>query len=245
MKQFLYVGGIPRCGTMATNFFLHLHDSCFMYTVMNGAHPPDSNFFDKLKQRHANRQYEGQHFSVPRWLSDPHGFEAFSQKKNTEWDMRTVFGLPIIGVREDFTVNYFLKAKQMEPDSTGGRRVRLVFPVRRNVERLFYSQYAMKLQDQHHVKDKADEFVKRLLQAFKDVEKALEEHPDDVLVTNIIDGANCEYECRRLCSWLGLDVSPMQEKWIEHKPPMNMYGQHVRRIVKEIEKTKFYKEHIE
>lgn len=244
MNTFLYVGGIPRAGTMSTNFFIHLNPQCFMYMVMNGSHPPTGNFFDKMKQRHQNGNYDAQRFAVPRWLDDPHGFEQFSQQKNKDWDMRRVYGLPVIGVREDFATDYFLKAKQMEPDSTGGRRVRHVFPVRRNIERLFYSQYEMKLQDQHNVGDKAKEFVRKLKRAFIDVEKALDRHADDVLVTNIIDSDDCEKECRRLMEWIGLPVSDMQEKWIEHKPPMNMYGQHVRQIVAEIEDTKFYKEHI-
>lgn len=246
MKTFLYVGGIPRAGTMSTACFVHLHPSCFMYMVMNGRHPPNQDFYDKLKERHRNGKYDGQRFAVPRHsLDSGKQFEACTEEKNKTWDASRVFALPVIGVREDFATDYFLKAKQMEPSGMGGRMVRHIFPVRRNVERLFYSQYEMKLQDQHHIAGKAKEFVTRLDKAFSSVKDAIKKYSDDVLITNIVDSSDRRRECERITEFLDLDPTELQLKWMEEHPPMNMYGQYVRDIVREIEEHPFYKEYIE
>jgi hypothetical protein len=210
---------------------------------MDGIHPPNKNFLDKLKHRLSGAgTVSPAQFQIPRVETpDQYGIQAYINQKTENVNVNSVFSLPLIGVREDFATNYFFKAKQIEGGSTHGRRVKHIFLVRRNIERLFYSQYDMKLQDQHSIQPKSREFVRRLAQAFAKAHEAVQKHPDDVLVANIVDPHDPEEEYRRILSFLDVEASALQEVWIRERPITNRFGQYVRDITAEIHEHPFYK----
>lgn len=247
---FLYVGGIPRNGTMSCGAFLHLHPRCFIYMVMNGTHPPNRVFYSQLRDRHVSGGvWNGMQYLPPaldKGKPDPFGFSVELRRRNAEADGKEVFTLPVVGVREDFATGYFLRAKSLESsDCIGGRRVKLIFLVRRNIERLYYAQHDMKLQNQRTIKDKAAEFLRKLSSAYMEAEKAIKEHGKDVLVANVVDPPSYEEEYMRICSFLGIEPTPLMRTWIQEHPVTNTFGETVRNVVNEIKKTDFHKKYVE
>jgi hypothetical protein len=248
-KTFLYVGGVPRCGTMHVAAFLYLHSEVYMYLVMGGEHPPHPRFVQKMIERHGSSEAYGIVYNTHErdGTPDPHGFRQLIHTKNKSWTKEQVASVPVLGVREDYAHGYFEKAKECEAaGNTAGRRVRMIVPVRRDTEKLFHSQRDMKLQDQHTIRDKSREFLSKLLSSYDRILKLVQKYPDDVLITNVVDPSDAQYEYYRIMKFVGVTPTFSEEQWtwMKARPVVNKFSELVRDIVMDVKENKFYQDYV-
>jgi hypothetical protein len=248
-KTFLYVGGVPRCGTMHLAAFVYLHEEVYMYLVMGGEHPPHPRFVQKMIERHGTSEGYGIVYNTSErdGTADPHGFQKLILDKNKSWTKNQVQQVPVLGVREDFAHGYFEKAKECEAaGNSDGRRVRMIVPVRRDTEKLFHSQRDMKLQNQHTIRDKSKEFLRSLLSSYDHILKLAKKYPDDVLITNVVDPSDPQYEYYRIMKFLEVTptLSEDQRTWMKARPVVNKFSELIRDIVADVKENEFYQEYV-
>ena len=129
----VYVGGTPGCATMHLAAFLHLNDECFCFNTEGGP-------LASLRDRHSGNNFLGAAFqlSVGGNKSDQNNmYHTVLKEKNETWKTKEVFSKRIIGIRDDTAIQKFLANKKH--GGFEGRRLLLIYPVRRNMEELYWT----------------------------------------------------------------------------------------------------------
>lgn len=247
MKQFVYIGGVPRTGTTGVASFIHLHDDAFIYLATRGAHPGSNpSFYTQLISRHKvyRRDYTGAQFLLPPDVQEDPEYWNFKQMqkyhkicelKNVDWGKDDVDRARIVGIREDFALNYFPNAKK----ESFGRNVRLIFTVRLDLSQLFISQFVMGKLHMGKIPERTDLFIKRMTETYTEAWEMKQKYPDDVLVVSVVDGE--KHNWRRIIEFLDLSPTPEQEAWMDDPPVTNTFGASIRRAVAEVEQHTMHK----
>lgn len=245
MSQFVFIGGYPRAGTCAIAAFLQLHEQAFIYLSTNGPHPNHRDYYKLLQNRHSQGDYwAAEYFFPDKSVPDPYGLGLVIEQKSREWTKEKVFDLEVVGVREDFANEDFKLAK--DKNTIPDRDIKLIFPMRLNVERFFYSQlihHEMQMAfHQSKVPAFMDKFSAQVCKRFTEIQRLRDTYPNDVLVVNVVDGESNGASYRKICEFLNLTPNDNQMKWINDVPFVNSYGQMIRDKLGSIENHQLYKE---
>lgn len=267
MKQFVWVGGIPRCGTMSCSAFLHLNEQCFMYIVTNGRTPgtmySPRDFYSDLRRRHNTGQQNKDYFAA-RFMWSPgeyrgspvrsagNRYSEFLSDKSSEWHSERAFSSAVLGIREDAAHVYFRSCKEhADPVMSDDRKdIRLIFLVRKDYERLFYSTYGTgKLHvSQSNVKEASQQFADSILDTYNHVMRLCRAWPEDICVADIVSGSRMDKQrnYERICDFLALEMDARQMYWARvDQPVTNGLGSIIRSMQEKICEHTFHKEYIE
>jgi hypothetical protein len=240
MNKFVYIGGIPRSGTVAVGVFIHFHEDAFVYQTTGGPPPQHAkeNFINALKHRHTEGNYTPAQYLVPGDRQpDFNEFNDFIEKKNKEWDAEKVFSKKIIGIREDEALDMFIPAKEYIED----REVKFIFPMRMNIKDLIYSQLTRIILG-HELPKKLEIFTARMNKAYDQILKIKTDYPDDVLVVGITDSKDRRVEYSKICDFLDMEPNPLQKKWMENVPVINSFNRAINKTIEQVSNHKFYQE---
>lgn len=240
MNKFVYIGGIPRSGTVAVGVFIHFHEDAFVYQTTKGPPPQHAkeNFLNALKHRHKEGNYIPSQYIVPRDRQpDFDDFNNFIEKKNKEWDAEKVFSRKIIGIREDEALPMFIPAKEHIKD----REVKFIFPMRMNIKDLIYSQL-IRIIVGHELSKKLEIFASRMKTAYDQILKIKTDYPNDVLIVGITDSKDRKAEYFKICEFLDMEPNSFQKKWMDNVPIINSFSSIINNTIAQISNHKFYQE---
>ena len=240
MDKFVYIGGIPRSGTVAVGVFIHFHEEAFVYQTTKGPPPQHAkgNFLNALRHRHTEGNYEPAQYLITKDRPpDFDDFNNFIEKKNKEWDAEKVFSRKIIGIREDEALPMFLPAKEHIKD----REVKLIFPMRMNLKDLIYSQLTRIILD-HELPKKLEIFTSRMIKAYDQILEIKTEYPDDVLVVGITDSKDRKAEYLKICEFLDMEPNSFQKRWMDNVPVINSFSRVISKTIEQVSSHKFYQE---
>jgi len=233
-KLLVYIGGTPGCATMHIAAFVHLHPEAYCFNTAGGAIDSLRSRFGTNKAPPANVQ------GVPCEHKD------FLLDKNAKTGADAAFSKKVLAIRDDEAWKAFANIREKERRGLffNARRSLYIYPVRRNLEEMFWTWNKGIHPKGQNIEQNISSFKARLTLNYAKVSDLIRQYGASVHIVNLSDPDDRKAEWLRLLSILGLEASEQQKKWIESEPRTNTFGERVRLGTNSMKQTDFYRKYV-